>query len=94
MNLIVHIIKIISFDGYPKYVKNKFISNNNPINVIYDIIKKDKYDYYLIDMFSDFDIINGNELNIFRLNSFLLDNKKSEITDEQLEVIEMYYKVL
>ena len=85
--------QLTSLEGSPESVGGGFYCHNNPIALIYYLFH-DEYNYSLIDFFNDCEIIYGNELSLYRLNGFLLDIDIPEVTNEQLERIKKYYKVI
>lgn len=88
--------QITSFEGIPK--SSWIIFTGNPIDTIYQLIG----DCSKIELFNDYDIIQGNEIMFDRLNDFLKEIGKLKgsqhpglpKTAPVIKEIEKYYKII
>lgn len=89
---------ITSFEGFPK--SSWIICRGNPIEVFVDLVGT--FDYYKIELFNDYDIIQGDEVIFDRFNDYLkaIGRLKGDFhpgipkTAPVVKQIEKFYKII
>mgnify|MGYP003402237676 CR=1 FL=1 len=69
--------QIRDFKGFPEYFGGRLLIDNNPVHNIYKLFN----DPSKITLFNEYDIIRGNEIILDRLNDFLNEVGKPEVSE-------------